>query len=45
MRFDGEINIELKQIPKDISIEDENYHGTQHIKRIFWYLAVPISNS
>ena len=23
---------------------DENYHLTQHIKRLFWYLAVLISN-
>ena len=23
---------------------DETYHGTQHIKRIFWCLAVLISN-
>ena len=28
----------------DILTEDENYHGTQHIKRSFWYLAVLISN-
>ena len=34
--FDREINIEHKQIPKkDILAETENYHGTQHIKRIF----------
>ena len=44
MRFNREINIEHEQIPKDILIEDENYH-TQHIKRVFWYLAVSISNS
>ena len=30
-----EINIEHKQIPIDILTEDENYHGIQHIERIF----------
>ena len=29
---------------KNILTAHENYHGTQHIKRIFWYLAVLISN-
>ena len=42
--FNREINIEHKQILKDILTADENYHGTQHIKKILWYLAVPISN-
>ena len=42
--FDRPINIQHKQIPKDILTADENYHGTQHTKRIFWYLAVLISN-
>ena len=27
-----------------INADDENYHGTQHVKRLFWYLAVLISN-
>ena len=31
-------------IKKDI-LTDDNYHGTQNIKRFFWYLAVLISNS
>ena len=35
--FDRPIN------QKDSSTADENYHCTQHIKRIFWYLAVLIS--
>ena len=35
--FDRKINIEHKQIPKDILTEDENYHGSQHIKMTFWY--------
>ena len=43
--FDREINIEHKQIPRRYFTDDENYHGTQHIKRIFWYLAVLISIS
>ena len=43
--FDRAINIENKQVPKRIFTDDENYHGTQHIKMIFWYLAVLISNS
>ena len=42
--FDRPINIEHKQIPKYVLTADENYEGTQHIKRIFWYLAVLISN-
>ena len=29
------INIEHKQIPKNILTDDENYHGTQYIKRVF----------
>ena len=44
-KIDREINIEHKQIPKMNFYIDENYHGTQHIKRISWYLAVLISNS
>ena len=44
-RFDRENNTENKQIPINISTEDENYHVTQHIKSLFWYLAVLISNS
>ena len=32
-RFDRGINIEHKQIPKNIVTEEENYHGTQHSKR------------
>ena len=43
--FDRAINIEHKQIPKRYLTDDENYHGTQHIKMIFWYLAVLISYS
>ena len=43
--FDREINIEHKQIPTHILTDYEIYHCTQHIKRIFWYLAVLISNS
>ena len=39
------INIEHKQIPKNILTDDENYYGTQYIKRFFWYLLVLISNS
>ena len=43
--FDRPINIEHKQIPKkNILTADKNYHGTQHIKRFFWYLALLISN-
>ena len=34
--FDREINIEHKQIPKNILTEDENYHSTQHIKSFFY---------
>ena len=34
-----------KQIPTNILTKDENCHSTQHIKRIFWYLAVLIINS
>ena len=30
---------------KDILTNDENYHGTQYIKKFFWYLLVLISNS
>ena len=45
-RFDREINIEHKQVPKYILTEDVIYHATQHNKRVFWYLAaVLISNS
>ena len=31
----------------DILTDDENYHDTQHIflKKLFWYLAVLITNS
>ena len=43
--FDRAINIEHKLKPKIYLTDDDNYHGTQHIKRIFWYLAVLISNS
>ena len=32
--FDGEINIDHKQIPKIFLTDDENYHGSRHIKRI-----------
>ena len=42
--FNRPINIEHKQTPKYILTADENYHGTEHIKRIFWYLAVLIYN-
>ena len=42
--FDTEINIEHKQLPKVILTDDKNYHGTQVIK-VFWHLAVLISNS
>ena len=30
------INIEHKQIPKKYLTDDENYHGTQYIKRLFF---------
>ena len=43
--FDKEINIDPIKYQKDILTDDENYHGTCHIKRIIWYLAVLISNS
>ena len=33
--LDRAVNIEHKQIPKRYLRDDENYHGTQHIKRIF----------
>ena len=42
--YDRPINIEHKQIPKIHINSDENFDGTQHIKRIFWYLAGLISN-
>ena len=29
--FGREINIEHNKYQKDVLIEDENYHGTQHI--------------
>ena len=32
-------------IQKHILTDDENYHGTKYIKRLFWYLLVLISNS
>ena len=38
-RFDREINIEHKQVPKCISTEDVNYHATQHNKRVFLVLS------
>ena len=38
--LDGEINIEHKQIyQKDILTDDENYHGTWLIKRIFFVFS------
>ena len=37
--------MEYKQIPKNISTDDENYHGTQYIKSFFLYSLVLISNS
>ena len=43
--FDRAINIEHKEIPKYFNTDDENYHGTQYIKRIFRFLAVLIYNS
>ena len=43
--FERPINIEHKQIPKKKKkTADVNYHRTHHIKGIFWYLAVLISN-
>ena len=42
--FDRPITIEHKQIPKDILTANENYFGTQYIKRILWYIAVLRSN-
>ena len=30
---------------KNILTDDENYHGTQYVKRFFWHLLVLISNS
>ena len=41
------INIEhmSSQYQKDILRDDENYNGTQYIKRFFWYSLVLISNS
>ena len=33
------INIEHKQIPKNILTNDENYHCTQYIKSIFLVFA------
>ena len=38
-RFDREINIEHKQIPKKNLTEDESYQGTQYIKRGFLVLS------
>ena len=43
--FDRENNIEHKQLPKIYLTDDENYYGTQHIKRIFRLLCVLISIS
>ena len=43
--FDREINIDTFLYQKDILTNNENYHGTQHIKSFFLYLAVLISNS
>ena len=43
--FDRAIYIEHKQIPKRFLTDVENYHDTQHIKGIFWYSAMLISNS
>ena len=40
--FDRPINIEHNQ--KNILTADENYHGTQHIKRNVWYLTELIYN-
>ena len=42
--FDRSINIEKSssKYQKDILTADENYQGTQHIKRIFWYLHVAV---
>ena len=42
--FDRPTNKEHKPIPKRYLTAEENYYGTLHIKRIFWYLAVLISN-
>ena len=33
------IDIEHKQIPKNILTDDENYHGTQFIKSFFFVFA------
>ena len=32
-------------MPNKYSTDDENYRGTQYIKRFFWYLLVLISYS
>ena len=40
--FDRAIKIEHKQIPKRYF---NNYNSTQHIERIFWYLAVLINGT
>ena len=39
------MNIEHKQYKKDILTEAENFHGTQYIKRFFWYSLVLIFKS
>ena len=38
--FDRAINIEHKEIPKNILTDDVKYHGTQYIKRIFCFFSV-----
>ena len=43
--FNRGINIEHKQIPKNISTDDENYHGTQNIKFFLYLLVKSVSKS
>ena len=44
--FDRAINISsTSKYRKDILTDGGNYYGTQHIKMIFWYIAVLISYS
>ena len=46
LTLDRETNIGAQaNTKKDISTDDENYHGTQHNKPFFYYLAVLISIS
>ena len=44
-RLTKQLTQSTSKYQKDILTDGENYYDTQHIKRIFWYLAVLISNS